>query len=128
MLQAEGLLKHCLEAFGGGLTVHTAIEHLVWAHKDGPEEARGLAMTYVVRHIKAIQVTDLLLTVMLLCGARSSLPDWELAEGSTRECGPAQDATRGCVGGILRLEDMFLAIMSTPPENKRQRKNLSLRA
>jgi hypothetical protein len=30
MLQAEGLLKHCLEAFRGGLTVHTAIEHLVW--------------------------------------------------------------------------------------------------
>jgi len=29
MLQAEGLLKHCLQAFRGGLTVHTAIEHLV---------------------------------------------------------------------------------------------------
>ena len=58
MLQAEGLLKHCLEAFGGGLTVHTAIEHLVWAHKQGPEEARGLAMAYVVQHIKTIQVTE----------------------------------------------------------------------
>jgi hypothetical protein len=58
MLQAEGLLKHCLEAFRGGLTVHTAIEHLVWAHKHGPEEARGLAMAYVVRHIKTIQVTE----------------------------------------------------------------------
>ena len=44
MLQAEGLLKHCLEAFRGGLMVHTAIEHLVWAHKHGPQEARGLAM------------------------------------------------------------------------------------
>jgi hypothetical protein len=60
MLQAEGLLRHCLEAFGGGLTVHTAIEHLVWAHKHGPEEARGLAIAYVVRHIKTIQVTELL--------------------------------------------------------------------
>ena len=58
MLQAEGLLKHCLEAFRGGLTVHTAIEHLVWAHKHGPEEARGLAMAYVVQHYKAIQVTE----------------------------------------------------------------------
>jgi hypothetical protein len=58
MLQAEGLLKHCLEAFGGGLTVHTAIEHLVWAHTHGSEEARGLAMAYVVQHIRAIQVID----------------------------------------------------------------------
>ena len=58
MLQAEGLLKHCLEAFRGGLTVHTAIEHLVWAHTHGPEEARGLAMAYVVQHIKTIQVTE----------------------------------------------------------------------
>jgi hypothetical protein len=58
MLQAEGLLKHCLEAFRGGLTVHTAIEHLVWAHKHGPEEARGFAMAYVVQHIKTIQVTE----------------------------------------------------------------------
>jgi speckle-type POZ protein len=58
MLQAEGLLKHCLEAFRSGLTVHTAIEHLVWAHKHGPEEARELAMAYVVQHYKAIQVTE----------------------------------------------------------------------
>jgi hypothetical protein len=36
--------------------VHTAIEHLVWAHKHGPEEARRLAMAYVVQHIKTIQV------------------------------------------------------------------------
>ena len=56
MLQAEGLLKHCLEAFRGGLTVHTAIEHLVWAHTEGPEEARGAAMAYVVQHIKGIKV------------------------------------------------------------------------
>ena len=38
--------------------MHTAIEHLVWAHKHGPEEARGLAMAYVVQHIKTIQVTE----------------------------------------------------------------------
>jgi hypothetical protein len=58
MLQAEGLLKHCLEAFRCGLTVNTAIENLVWAHTHGPEEARGLAMAYVVQHIKTIQVTE----------------------------------------------------------------------
>ena len=57
MLQAEGLLKHCLEAFRGSLTVHTAIEHLVWAHTKGPEEACGIAMTYVVQNYRAIQVT-----------------------------------------------------------------------
>ena len=56
MLQAEGLLEHCLEAFRGGLTVHTAIEHLVWAHKHGPEEARELAMAYGAKHFRAIQV------------------------------------------------------------------------
>jgi hypothetical protein len=31
----------------------------VLEHKPGPEEARGLAMTNVVQHIKVIQVTDL---------------------------------------------------------------------
>ena len=94
MLRAEGLLKHSLEAFGGDLTVHTAIEHLVWAHQVGPEEARRVAMAYVVQHMKAFQVTDLLLNVMLLCGARCSLTDLELAETCTREYGLAQDATR----------------------------------
>ena len=49
-------LKHCLEAFRSGLTVHTAIQHLVLEHKHGPEEARGLAMAYVVQHFKTIQV------------------------------------------------------------------------
>jgi len=57
MLQAEGLLQHCLEAFRGGLTVHTAIEHLVWAHTKGPVEVCGIAMAYVVQHYRAIQVT-----------------------------------------------------------------------
>ena len=38
--------------------MHTAIEHLVWAHKHGPEEARGLAMAYVAKVFRAIQVTE----------------------------------------------------------------------
>ena len=72
MLQAEGLLKHCLEAFRGGLTVHTAIEHLVWAHTEGPEEARGAAMAYVVQHMRAIQVAAPLTRVAHLHVAVSS--------------------------------------------------------
>lgn len=46
MLQAEGLFRHCLEALRGGLTVHTAIEHLVWAHKRRPEEVRAMATEF----------------------------------------------------------------------------------
>ena len=60
LFQAEGLLKHCLEAFGGGLTVGTAVEALVWAHGSGPEEARRVATEYVVMHAKAIKVGDML--------------------------------------------------------------------
>jgi hypothetical protein len=85
MLQAEGLLKHCLEAFRGGLTVHTAIEHLVWAHKHGPEEARRLAMAYVVQHIRAIQVMDpltrnghALLPALLPCPESSGRCSYEM--------------------------------------------------
>jgi hypothetical protein len=50
MLQTEGLLKHCLESFRDGLTVHTAIEQLMWAHQDGPEEA------YAAKHFRVIRV------------------------------------------------------------------------
>jgi hypothetical protein len=57
LFQAEGLLKHCLEGFRGGLTVHTAVEQLVWAHTCGPEEARSIAISYVVQHLEEIQVT-----------------------------------------------------------------------
>ena len=46
--------------------MHTAIEHLVWAHTEGPEEARGAAMAYVVQRIKDIQVAD-----SLKCAAHS---------------------------------------------------------
>ena len=60
MFRAEGLLKHCLEAFGKGLTVETAVEGLVWAHGSGPEAARRVAEAYVVAHFKAIQVWHVL--------------------------------------------------------------------
>jgi hypothetical protein len=62
------------------MTVHTAIEHLVWAHKAGQEEARRVAMAYVVQHYKAIQVipplvspnvSSLLCCVMPQCSSTS---------------------------------------------------------
>ena len=56
LFQAEGLLKHCLEVFRLSLTLYTAVEHLVWAHLHGPQEARTLATAYVVLNFKAIQV------------------------------------------------------------------------
>jgi hypothetical protein len=60
IVRAEGQLKHCLEAFGGGLTVHTASEYLLWAHKAAQEEARRVAMAYMKQHYKAIQVIPLI--------------------------------------------------------------------
>ena len=56
LFQVEGLLKHCLEAFRAGLTPHTAVGALVWAHASGPEEARSIAQEYVVEHASAIKV------------------------------------------------------------------------
>ena len=56
LFQAEGLLKHCLETFRLSLTLHTAVECLVWAHLHGPLQARTLAADYVARHFKDIQV------------------------------------------------------------------------
>jgi hypothetical protein len=43
VFRLEGLLQHCVQAFGRGLKVDTVIEQLVWAHSDGPAEARTLA-------------------------------------------------------------------------------------
>jgi hypothetical protein len=54
LFQAEGLLKHCLEGFRGALTVHTVIEQLVWSHKRGPEEARGVATEFFATHGRAV--------------------------------------------------------------------------
>ena len=62
LLQVEGLLKHhdCLEAFLRGLSVHTAIEQLVWAHTHGPAEARTMTTDYFVRNGGRIRVRSLL--------------------------------------------------------------------
>ena len=54
--QAEGLYEHCLAEFGRALTVETAIPQLVWAHAHAPENARAVAMQYVVANCRAIQV------------------------------------------------------------------------
>ena len=56
LFQADGLLNHCLKVFRQSLTLYTAVEHLVWAHLHGPQEARTLATAYVVLNFKAIQV------------------------------------------------------------------------
>jgi hypothetical protein len=56
LFQAEGLLKHCLEGFRGGLTVHTVVEQLVWAHKRGPAEAQAVATEFFVAHGRAVRV------------------------------------------------------------------------
>ncbi len=54
--RVEGLLQHCLEAFGRGLKVETAVEQLVWAHNHGPAEARTVATEYFVRNGRRVQV------------------------------------------------------------------------
>ena len=56
LFRLEGLLQHCIEAFGRGLKVNTAIEQLVWAHSDGPAEARTVAKEYFVRNGRRIRV------------------------------------------------------------------------
>jgi len=64
LFQAERLLKHCLETFRLSLTLHTAVECLVWAHLHGPLPARTLASDYVSLHFKAIQVRPYLSRVV----------------------------------------------------------------
>jgi len=66
LLRAEGLLQHCLEGFGGGMTVATAVEELVWAHQEGPAEAREMATEFFVRNCKAIRVRAWGLGVMMM--------------------------------------------------------------
>jgi hypothetical protein len=56
LFRLEGLLQHCIEAFSRGLKVTTVIEELVWAHSDGPAEARKVATQYFVRNCRRIRV------------------------------------------------------------------------
>jgi hypothetical protein len=56
LFRVEGLLEHCVEAFGRGLKVKTAVEQLVWAHNHGPAEARTVATEYFVRNGRRIRV------------------------------------------------------------------------
>ena len=56
LFRVEGLLEHCVEAFGRGLKVDTAVEQLVWAHNHGPAEARTVATEYFARNGRRIQV------------------------------------------------------------------------
>jgi hypothetical protein len=56
LFRVEGLLEHCVEVFGRGLKVTTAVEQLVWAHNTGPAEARTVATEYFVRNGRHIRV------------------------------------------------------------------------
>jgi hypothetical protein len=56
LFRLEALLEHCMESFRRGLKVNTAIEALVWAHIDGPAEARKVATEYFVRNGRRIRV------------------------------------------------------------------------
>jgi hypothetical protein len=49
-------MQHCMKAFSRGLKVNTAIEELVWAHSEGPAEARKVATEYFARNYRRIQV------------------------------------------------------------------------
>jgi hypothetical protein len=56
LFQAERLLKHYLEGFRSGLSVHKVVEQLVWVHKDGPAEARTVATEFLLTHSSVIRV------------------------------------------------------------------------
>ena len=56
LFRVEGMLRHCLEAFGRGLKVDMSVEQLVWAHNHGPVEARTVATEYFVRNGRRIRV------------------------------------------------------------------------
>jgi hypothetical protein len=56
LFRLEALLEHCVEAFRRGLKVDTAVEALVWAHSDGPAEARTVTTEYFVRNFRRIRV------------------------------------------------------------------------
>jgi hypothetical protein len=53
--QAEALYEHCLAEFGRALTVETAVQQLVWAHRRGLG-ARELALKFATANCQAIQV------------------------------------------------------------------------
>jgi hypothetical protein len=56
LFSLEPLLQHCMEAFSRGLQVNTVMDELVWAHSDGPAEARKVITEYFVRNIRRIRV------------------------------------------------------------------------
>ena len=58
LFQVEGLLEHCVEAFGRGFKVDTTVEKLVWVHNDGRAESRTVATQYFLHNFRHIQVGD----------------------------------------------------------------------
>ncbi len=70
LFRVEGLLEHCVEAFGRGLKVDTAVEQLVWAHNHGPAEARTVATEYFVHNSRRIRVGSFCDCVSILLSGR----------------------------------------------------------
>jgi DNA-binding beta-propeller fold protein YncE len=66
LFRLEALLQHCIEAFGRGLKVNTAVEQLVWAHSDGPVEARTVANDYFLDHCRRIRVETICSCIFFL--------------------------------------------------------------
>ena len=56
LFHADALAKHCLELFKQCLTVHMAIEQLVWTHSDCPAEVRCVSNGYFVSNYSVIEV------------------------------------------------------------------------
>ncbi len=73
LFRAEGLLEHCVEAFGRGLKVDMTVEQLVWSHNHGSVEARTVATEYFVRNDLRIQVGVMCDIVCVWFGMSSSL-------------------------------------------------------
>ena len=56
LFRVEGLLEHCVEAFGRGFKVNTTVAQLVWAHNHGPAEEHIVVTEYFARNGRRIQV------------------------------------------------------------------------
>jgi hypothetical protein len=74
LFRLGALLEHCIEAFSRGLKVETAIEALVWAHIDGPAEARTVATEYFVCNSRRIRVGPICILSPLFSIFRFVLP------------------------------------------------------
>jgi hypothetical protein len=69
LFRLEALLEHCVEAFGRGLTVDTAVEALVWAHLFWSAEVLKVVTEFFVGNGRRIQVGSLCLMCVVGFGS-----------------------------------------------------------